>query len=157
MNSWPSYQPGPVMRLRVLAATLPWSAYAETVLPVPADDVWAVLSDLEHELPRMVTDIRSARVLDQNGERLTLLARGRLGQRARFSVLSRPHWCWMQSRLLLGGMAVEQVPAGTLVGFLGAPRLPFGGPPGPFVRWAGRVLAARALHRLARDIAAAAP
>jgi hypothetical protein len=44
-------------------------------------------SDLEHEFPRMVTDLRSFEITSRRGERMTARARGRLGQRARFAFL----------------------------------------------------------------------
>jgi hypothetical protein len=58
------------------------------------------------------------------GERMTALARGRLGQRARFDVVLRPDWCVMQSGFLIGGMAAIPEADGTRFAFLGALRLP---------------------------------
>jgi hypothetical protein len=55
--------------------------------------VWEAASDLEHELPRMVTDLRSFEITSARGERMTAHASGRLGQRARFDVVLRPGWC----------------------------------------------------------------
>ena len=101
--------------MRVIAAATPGAAYAEKVIPAPFSAVWEAASDLEHELPRMVTDLRPFEITSARGERMTASARGRLGQRARFDVVLRPGWCVMQSRFLIGGMAAapEETPPGS--------------------------------------------
>lgn len=104
-QDWPVAELDPVRRMRVLAAATPGVAYAEKLIPAPFSAVWEAASDLEQELPRMVTDLRTFEVTSARGERLTASARGRLGQRARFDVVLRPGWCVMQSRFLIGGMA----------------------------------------------------
>jgi hypothetical protein len=92
-----------VRRLRVLAATVRFPVYvAEIVLPAPVEQVWAVASDLERELPRCLSTVRSARITQAEGDRLELFATGKLGQRARFDVVLRPGWCLMRSRFVLG-------------------------------------------------------
>jgi hypothetical protein len=63
-------------------------------------------------------------VIADGEERLVMHARGYLGQRARFDVVIRPGWCWMQSRFLLCGMAAAPDPGGTRFGFLGGIRMP---------------------------------
>ena len=80
----------PVGRMRVIAATTPGVAYAEKLIPAPFSAVWDAASDLEHELPRMVADLRSFEITSSRGERMTARARGRLGQQARFDVVLRP-------------------------------------------------------------------
>ena len=104
-QDWPVADLDPVRRMRVLAAATPGVAYAEKLIPAPFSVVWETASDLEHELPRMITDLRSFEITSTRGERLTARARGRLGQHARFDVVLRPGWCVMQSRFLIGGMA----------------------------------------------------
>jgi hypothetical protein len=86
--------------------------------------VWDAASDLEHELPRMITDLRSFEITSVQAERLTARARGRLGQRARFDVVLRPGWCVMQSRFLTGGMAATPEGEDTRFAFFGGLRFP---------------------------------
>jgi hypothetical protein len=125
MNStWPVADLDPVRRLRVMAAVIPGAVHSEGFLDWGFDEVWSVAADLEQEFPRLLGDVRTMRITKVDGERLEALARGRLGQRARFDVVLRPGWCWMQSRLLLGGMAAVAEDGGTRFAFLGALRLP---------------------------------
>jgi hypothetical protein len=121
---WPVAGLGPVRRLRVLAAAIPGTVYAEDVTAADFATVWALLSDLEHELPQLITDLRSFTITSAVGERLEASARGRLGQRARFDVVLRPGWCVMQSRFLTGGLAAEPDGTGTRVAFFGGLRFP---------------------------------
>lgn len=125
-EGWPVADLDPVRRLRVLAASLRFPVYlSEVVLPAPVDAVWAVAADLEHELPRSLPTVRSARITRRDGDRLELLAVGTLGQRARFDVVLRPGWCLMRSRFVLGAMAAAPDPAGgTRFASLGGFRLP---------------------------------
>jgi len=46
----------------------------ETVLPEPYQDVWRLASDLEREVPRLVTDVRWLRITARDGDRLEVLA-----------------------------------------------------------------------------------
>lgn len=121
---WPEAGLDSVRRLRVMAATVPGAVYAEDVLAVPFDEVWAVAADLENEFPHLLTDVRAMRVTRADGDRLEARARGRYGQRARFDVVLRPGWCWMQSRFLLGGMAAVAEADRTRFAFMGALRVP---------------------------------
>jgi hypothetical protein len=124
-ETWPAADLDPVRRLRVLAAAVRFPVYvAETVLPVPVDRVWAVASDLERELPRCISTVRSARITRAGDGRLELLATGTLGQRARFDVVLRPGWCLMRSRFVVGAMAAVQEAEGTRFASLGGFRLP---------------------------------
>jgi len=147
-QDWPAAGLDPVRRMRVLAATTPGVAYAEKLIPAPFDAVWDAASDLEHELPRMVTDLRSFKITSARGERMTARARGRLGQRAGFDVVLRPGWCVMQSRFLVGGMAAVAEEGGTRFAFLGGLRLPGMRLIGPLIRPAARKLALRPISRL---------
>ncbi len=114
----------PVRRLVVLSAAIPGARVARRTVAAPFADVWAVMSDLEGELGRIQPDLRHVRIASRAGERLEVLARSRLGMRARFRVVLRPGWCWMVSRFLLVGMAAQPDPAGTLVALTGGVRVP---------------------------------
>ncbi len=147
---WPVAELDPVRRLRVLAASVRFPVYlAETTIPAPVETVWAVAADLEHELPRSLPTVRSARITRQDGEILELLAVGTLGQRARFDVVLRPGWCLMRSRFVLGAMAAVPDPSGqgTRFASLGGFRLPGVRLAGPLLTLAGdRAMARFASH-----------
>ena len=106
-QDWPVAELDPVRRMRIIATATPGVAYAEKLIPAPFSAVWEAASDLENELPRMITDLRSFEITSTRGERITANARGRFGQRARFDVVLRPGWCLMQSQFLVGGMAAD--------------------------------------------------
>ncbi|TDD81633.1 hypothetical protein E1293_18335, partial [Actinomadura darangshiensis] len=114
----------PVRRLRIMAESIPGATYAEQVFDNTFSEVWAIASDLETELPMLLTDVRTMRITRSDGEHLEAKAIGRLGQRARFDIVMRPGWCWMQSRFLHGGLAATATSKGTRVAFTGALRLP---------------------------------
>ncbi len=124
---WPSAELDPIRRLRVMAAVLPGAVHAELVVPVPFDRAWTTTADLETALPPMIRDFRRVAATEVDAERLRLDVRGRLGQRARFDVVRRPGWCWMQSRRWVGGLAARPDPDGTRIGFLGVLRVPGAG------------------------------
>jgi hypothetical protein len=147
-QDWPVAGLDPVRRMRVLAAATPGVAYAEKLIPAPFDAVWEAVSDLEHELPRMITDLRSFEITSARGERLTARARGRLGQRAGFDVVLRPGWCVMQSRFLIGGMAAAPEGERTRFAFLGGLRIPGMALLDPLLRPVARPLALRPISRL---------
>lgn len=135
-TDWPAAGIDPVRRLRVIAAAKPHAAYGERIIQASFDDVWAIASDLEHELPALLPDVRSFVYAPQSSSPSSSAspssyggrqadARGYAGLRARFDVVLRPGWCLMQSRFLLGGMAA--VPEGeeqTRFAFLGSLRFP---------------------------------
>ncbi|WP_329382780.1 hypothetical protein OG625_20130 [Streptomyces sp. NBC_01351] len=123
-DSWPVAALDPVRRLRVIARTTPGTGYAEQLIDAPFEQVWALASDLERQLPMLITDIRSFTVAAAGGERLEARARSPLGMRARFDVVLRPGWCLMQSRFVLGGMAAVPEGEGTRFAFFGGLRLP---------------------------------
>lgn len=151
-GSWPVADLDPVRRLRVMAAANPGAMFGETVIDADVERVWTVASDLEVELPRLIHDIRSARVTARDGDHLELLAVGTFGQRARFDIDLRPGWCWMQSRFLIGGLAAVADGTGTRIGFLGGLRLPGIGAARPVLRRVSGPLVAGALRRLAADV-----
>ena len=147
-QDWPVTELDPVRRMRVLAAAIPGVAYAEKHNPAPFSAVWDAASDLEHQLPRMITDLRSFEITSARAERITARARGRLGQRASFDVVLRPGWCVMQSRFLIGGMAAAPEGESTRFAFLGGLRLPGIRLLDPMLRAAAQPLALRPITRL---------
>lgn len=122
-TSWPVAEFDPVRRLQVMAAGVRGAYVATGVVPVPLEVVWPILSDLENEFTNYEIDMRRVR-LERSGGRLVARARGRLGFRARFDVDLQPGWCWMQSRLLLIGVAATSVSGGTRVAATGGVRIP---------------------------------
>jgi hypothetical protein len=149
-EQWPVADLDPVRRLRVLAASVRFPVYlAEVVLPAPVEQVWAVASDLERELPRCIGSMRSARITHAEGDRLELFAVGTLGQRARFDVVLRPGWCLMRSRFVLGAMAAVPEAGGTRFASLGGFRLPGARLARPLLSLAGH----RAMRVFTDDVA----
>jgi hypothetical protein len=140
---WPVADLDPIRRLQVIAATTPGVIYAEQHIPVPFSAVWAVASDLENELPRIITDVRTFQVTASAAGRLQARARSRLGLRARFDVVLRPGWCLMQSRFLIFGMAAVPEADGTRFAGLAALRIPGARMLGPVNR---RLLTQRLAH-----------
>lgn len=130
----------PVQRLRVLAAGLRAGLYAEEHLALPYDRVWAVVADLQTELPHLVPFLREFRVPPGDADRKQALAMGPSGLTEPFEVRLSPGWCLMQSRLIVGGMAAAPETGGTRFAVLGATR-----PTAlrPVQRIYGRVLGAR--------------
>ncbi|MGW0392536.1 hypothetical protein ACWDYJ_16880 [Streptomyces sp. NPDC003042] len=143
-DSWPVAELDAVRRLRVIARTTPGAAFAEDLIDAPFDRVWALASDLEEQMPRLISDIGTFTVTSRAGERLEARARGRLGPRARFDIVLRPGWCLMQSRFVVGGMAAVAEGEGTRFAFFGALRIP------------GIRLVDRALHPLMDPLGARA-
>ena len=109
-----------VTRLRLMAAGLHTTLYAEEHLELPYDKVWAVASDLAGELPHLVPALREFRVQPGDADRKRALAVGPLGCRSAFDVRLAPGWCLMQSRLVVGGMAAVPEGDGTRFAMLGA-------------------------------------
>jgi hypothetical protein len=69
-ENWPVADLDPVRRLRVLAAAVRFPVYVgEVVIPAPFEQVWAEVSDLEQELPRHLSTVRSARITWAEGDR----------------------------------------------------------------------------------------
>lgn len=145
-ENWPVAELNPVQRLRVLAAGIPGAEIVERIIPAPVSDVWAILSDFEEGFGKVQVDMRNISVQERKGDRVTILARSRFGMRARLEGELRPGWCWLQSRLLIIGMAVT--PAGTgssRVALTGGIRVPNRAAVIPVgVRWAAN----RSLDRL---------
>lgn len=121
--SWPEAHLDPVRRLRVLAGAVPGAAYAEAVLDAPFDAVWDVVTDFEGGVPRFETFVRRQVVLAREGERVRLRTTTPLGSAA-VDVVLRPGWCWMQSSLLVIGMAAVADGTATRFAHLEALRRP---------------------------------
>lgn len=151
-QDWPVAGLDPVRKLRVLAEANAGTMYGEAVIDADIDRVWAVASDLEAELPRLIHDVRTARITARDGDHLELRATGRFGQRARFDVDLRPGWCWMQSRFLIGGWAATPDAAGTRFAFVGGLRVPGIGVARPLLRRAAGPVVAGVLRRFAEDV-----
>ncbi len=146
--SWPVADLDAVRRLHVMAAAIPGAVVVEARIPASFDAVWAVASDLEHEVPRLGWWVRSLRITHADGDHLDALIHGPIGIRDHFAAVLRPGWCWMQGRVLCVGMAAVSVPGGTLFAGAAGLRIPGGGTFRPLAR---RDLD-RALRRLARHV-----
>lgn len=120
---WPVAEVDAVRRLYVLAAAT-GAVVAERVIPEPVSNVWAVVSDLERELPRLGWYVSSLRIVRADGDRLVLDVRGPLGMHDHFEAVLRPGWCWCQGRVLRVGMAATAIPEGTLFAVAAGLRLP---------------------------------
>lgn len=125
-SGWPTAELDTVRRLKVMASTAKHPAYAERRFDVPLEQVWAVASDLENELPRIVSGLRSFTVVESAGERLSGQAVGSLGYKEQFDVVLRPGWCLMQGRVLTSGMAAVSDGDGCRFAFFTSLRLPGG-------------------------------
>ncbi|MDX3189299.1 SRPBCC family protein [Streptomyces sp. MN03-5084-2B] len=146
--SWPVAELDAVRRLRVLAAAVPGAFFAETVVDAPFEDVWAVAADLEGELPRLLRNVRSVRIVQAEGERVVADLTGYCRLRDRFDVVLRPGWCVMQGTRVVGGMAAVPEGRGTRFAFLGALRGPGTRAAAPLLRRVGRPVGRGLLERL---------
>ncbi|MFD7162085.1 hypothetical protein [Streptomyces violascens] len=84
--------------------------------------MWAVVADLEGELPRLISFVREFRVVPGDSERKAARAVNVLGLSGDFEVRLGPGWCLMQSRLVTMGMAAEPDGDGTRLAVCGALR-----------------------------------
>lgn len=126
-GDWPVAELDPIGRMRVMAAALPGLVVVEREMAVPFEAVWAVASDLEHELPGLGGGyVTSFRYLTVEDERREALVHGPVGIRDHFRIVLRPGWCWMEGRLLTAGMAAVPSGAGTRFAWAAGLRLPGG-------------------------------
>ncbi|KUL26754.1 hypothetical protein [Streptomyces regalis] len=125
-SGWPTAELDAVRRLQVIASTAKHPAYAERRFDVPLEQLWPVASDLENELPLIVSGLRSFTVTQSSGERLSGQAVGTLGYKERFDVVLRPGWCLMQGKVLTSGMAAVADGDGCRFAFFTSLRLPGG-------------------------------
>jgi hypothetical protein len=122
--NWPQAELTDVERFRALAAAVPGATVTERVLREAPEHVKALLADLD-TFAAIEADLTSATLLERDGERVVVLARGKRGQRARLTGQLRPGWCWLQSRFLIIGMAAAAEPGGgTRVALTGGIRVP---------------------------------
>jgi hypothetical protein len=122
--NWPSVELTEVERFRALAAGVPGAAVTERVLAAAPERVMDLLADLD-VFATIQADLVSATLLERDGDRVVVLARGKRGQRARLVGQLRPGWCWLQSRFLIIGMAIAAEPGGgTRVALTGGIRVP---------------------------------
>lgn len=99
---WPRAGLDPIMRARVLAASIPSAAAAETVLDAPFADTWAWIEDLPRSAPAFDRDVSSIRIRSQvdRGDRvrdLTATVRTH-GVPYPFAIRLEPGFCVMQAR-----------------------------------------------------------
>lgn len=96
----------PLMRLRVLAATLPGVALEERTLAAPFDDVWAFIADLERSVPAFDPLVRSIRIRERSpsGQHLKLRA---WPSPFPFRVELTEGLCLMRSAFYMVAMAAE--------------------------------------------------
>lgn len=120
---WPVAVLGNLARLRALAAGLHGVHLHEQVLDAPFADVWETVSDLEGTAPRYESDVRSLRIVEQEGERWKIKVRmplWALGAPLDLDVTMRDGWCWMVTRpqLYVVGLAAEPLGDRTLFGHM---------------------------------------
>jgi hypothetical protein len=158
-DNWPTADLNPVRRLQVLAAATPGAVYGEHLVPHPFATVWAVVADMDREIPNLLPNYRSWRTTRIDGDHRVAAATGYLGLRGRFDVVLRDGWCLMQDARVIGGMAATPTGGGTRFAIFAAPRSrarhlirPLAGPLG---RRMGHRVGARLAAR-ARDRAAGA-
>ena len=144
VEAWPAATLDGVRRVRVLAAALPGVQMEERVLDHPVADVWALVSDLEHNVPRFDRDVAEVRIVGRAGPRLDVLTRTRGGLRVRFDVELQPGFMWMAAshrRYVVGMGAIALDEHRSLLAHLeGVPRK------------AGALLAGRTARHVAADL-----
>ncbi|HEY4570521.1 MAG TPA: hypothetical protein VIH10_13685 [Kribbella sp.] len=124
MTDWPQVEVTDVERFRALAAGVPGATVTERVFPAAPERVKELLTDLD-VFAEIQADLVSVTLLQRDGDRIVVLAKGARGQRARLAGQFRPGWCWLQSRFLIIGMAVAAEPGGgTRVALTGGIRVP---------------------------------
>lgn len=75
---WPTASLDPIRRLKVLAAAVPGSAWAEATLDAPFDQVWPWLTDFERSVARFDAQVQRVQVrrrwIEDGAERVDLVA-----------------------------------------------------------------------------------
>ncbi|GGW80520.1 hypothetical protein GCM10010503_67420 [Streptomyces lucensis JCM 4490] len=126
-SGWPVAELDTVRRLKVIASgSGQHASFSERRFDVPLERLWSVVSDLENELPLIVSGLRSFTITGSSGERLSGEAVGAVGFRERFEVVLRPGWCLMQGQVLTSGMAATADADGCRFAFFTSLRLPGG-------------------------------
>ena len=136
-----------IARLRILAAGVR-GTFVERTIPVGWAAVWNRAADLENELPRLIPNFRTVRIVDRTPDRLRAEVRGYLGARGEFVGTTEKGFWLMQSKHAVGGMAAIEADGGTRVAFLGAVKLPGYSVVRPLFRPLMRWQAERVLARL---------
>lgn len=140
---WPVADFDAVRCLRVVAAMTPGAAIHEAVLHSPLEEVWATALDFAGAMPHWLPDVHAV-LMSPGGDEAVVVGPARL--RARFDIDLHPGWCLLQSRYVLGGMAVAEEEDGTRFAVLGAVRSPTA-VTGAFFRPLARRLGRRSLRR----------
>ena len=129
----------------MLAAGFPGTVVRERLIPAPFATVWDQISDLERAVPASEWHVRSLRITEQRGDRLSADVQSVIGLHDQFAIVLRPGWCWMEGRLLVAGMAAVADPAGTRLAWAAGVRMPAAG--------LARPLLCRSLDRSLRRVA----
>jgi hypothetical protein len=141
--------PDPIDRLRLLAAGIPGAAVVERVLDAPFDAVWATATDFEGALSGFEVSVGRARVIERDGDRVTLESRlPLLRVRQRVDVHLRDGWCLMQGRGFVAGMAARAEGERTRFAHLEAARMPAAGLTRPLMK--AKMVMTRELRRIER-------
>ena len=146
----------PLDRLRLLAAGT-GGLFVEREMSFPAAQVWSIASDFEGAMSGVLPDVQRLRVRSRRGGEVGLELSGRLAQGVRFDAVVGDNWWLMQSRLLIGGLAVAKDGRGSRVAFLGALRPVWLRRSAALARPLSRLLARRVLVRLERRCLEMAP
>lgn len=108
----------PVDRLAILAAALPGAAVAQRRIAAPFDDVWRVIADLEHAIPRYEPVVARVRVIERRGDLLRVLVEDTDGREESMDARLRPGWCLMQSATIVVAFAARRIGSETLLAHL---------------------------------------
>ncbi len=112
--SWPSVELDPVLRLRALAAAMPWVSLEECVIEAPFGRVWSYIEDMERGVPQFEGNVRRIEILSRDGEWLALRSFAPGGFAMTLDAVLRPGWCVMRGAFGEIGMAAAPVgPAAT--------------------------------------------
>jgi hypothetical protein len=137
----------PIERLHVIAAGIPGAAVVERVLDAPFDAVWATATDFEGALSGFEISVSGARVVERDGERVTLESRVPvLRFRQRVDIHLREGWCLMQGRGFVAGMAARPEGDRTRFAHLEAARVPGARLTRPLIR--AKMILTRELRRI---------
>lgn len=99
----------PIDRLAVLAAALPGAAVRRRRIAAPFDAVWRIIADLENSSPLYEPGVAHVRVLERDGEHLSLLVRDSAGHEDVMDARLRSGWCLMQSATIAIAFAARPV------------------------------------------------
>lgn len=109
-QQWPGVELDTVMRLRILAQSLPGVVMEQRTLPVPFADVWHFIADLENAIPSFDRLVRSVRIIERDATGRPTRLRASPSPFP-FRVELREGFCLMRSAVFVVGMAAQ--PAGS--------------------------------------------